>query len=432
MIEAALANAPLADDGAPDWLRERRAAAGAALAQHGFPTRRDERWKYTRADAMATFAAESLGRIGAVSPEDRSRALELAEREAQSLEAAHRVVFVNGVHQPAASTAMPDGVEFVRAADRPEAAPASAPASRSAALQLLNAARPSDEFTLEVAAGVTVEPAMHLLFVQAGDQAFAQPRLSVRLAPGASLTLIEHYLAADDGASMTNAAADIQLGDGASLHMVRLQNQNASALHVTTVDATLAANASLMTWTVDTGGHVVRNDLNARLVGEGAHVDMFGLYLGSGHQHIDNHTLAEHIARDTSSTEDYRGILRDRCRCVFNGKVVVHDGADGTDAAQSNANLLLSDHAEIDTKPELEIYADEVKCSHGATVGQIDPASLFYLRSRGIDEHTATQLLTYAFCRERVGRIRDDRVRAGAEHMIAAEIPDFTMLEEHA
>jgi Fe-S cluster assembly protein SufD len=432
MIASALSNTPPADRDTPEWLRARRAAAEAALAEHGFPTRRDERWKYTRADAMAAFAEESLTRIGSVSPGDRTRALELAGREAATLEATHRIVFVNGVHQPGSGTALPDGVELVPAGYRPESVTAPTPATRSMALQLLNTARPSDEFMLDVAAGVTVESALHLLFVQAGERAFAQPRLSVRLGPGASLTLIEHYLAADDGESMTNAAADIQLEEGASLQLIRLQAQNAAALHMTSVDATLAAKASLMTWTVDTGGHIVRNDLNARLVGEGAHVDMFGLYLGSGRQHIDNHTVAEHIARDTSSTEDYRGILRDRCRCVFNGKVIVHAGADGTDAAQSNPNLLLSDHAEIDTKPELEIYADEVKCSHGATVGQIDPTSLFYLRSRGIDEHTATQLLTYAFCRERLGRIGDDRVRARAEHMIASEIPDFTILEEQA
>lgn len=430
MIAAALSDTARTEDGLPGWLRERRAAASAALASHGFPTRRDERWKYTRADAMAEFAEKSLARIGDVAGEARTRALALARDEADALGARYCLVFVNGVHQPEAASGLPPGVEFDGVATLTDADAVDLPGERSAALELLNAARPSDEHVLRVATGGGSDDALHLFHVQAGDDAFAQPRLSIRLGERARLTVVEHYLSADDGESMTNVAIDVRLGAGAALEHLRLQHQNAAALHVTTVNATLAADAKLMTWTIDTGGRLVRNDLNARLVGEGAHVDMFGLYLGSDRQHIDNHTLAEHVARNTSSSEDYRGILRDRCRCVFNGKVIVHAGADGTDAAQSNPNLLLSDDAEIDTKPELEIYADEVKCSHGATVGQIDPKSLFYLRSRGIDQHTATQLLTYAFCRERLGRIRDERVRARAERMIASEIPDFTILEE--
>jgi Fe-S cluster assembly protein SufD len=168
----------------------------------------------------------------------------------------------------------------------------------------------------------------------------------------------------------------------------------------------------------DLGGGLIRNDVDVDIAEPGASVELYGLYLASGRQHIDNHTRVDHRVGPATSAEEYRGILSDRSRCVFNGKAIVHRGADGTDARQANHNLLLSDKAEIDTKPELEIYADDVKCSHGATVGQLDKTALFYLRSRGLDRDEAAQVLTRAFAATIVGKSTVQAVRSHAESLI--------------
>ncbi len=178
---------------------------------------------------------------------------------------------------------------------------------------------------------------------------------------------------------------------------MRIQQRQKDHLNVNRLSAILGKDAVLDYNNFEFGGGLARNDIVADIAAAGASVRLRGLYLASGQQHIDNHTRVDHRVGPATSEEEYRGILNGRARCVFNGKAVVHDGADGTDADQSNHNLLLSDKAEIDTKPELEIYADDVKCSHGATVGQLDKSALFYLRSRGLDKDEATQVLTRAF-----------------------------------
>ncbi|MEM1437742.1 MAG: Fe-S cluster assembly protein SufD [Pseudomonadota bacterium] len=391
-----------------------------ALIASGLPTRKSELWKYTKATPLAEFAIAALTDAPASADIDAARAR--AARRVDALEGAGRLVFIDGVLDDAL-TRLPEGIRL-EATRMPVAR-----TGADDALALINAALPGADLALHVAAGKDIDGVLHIVHTLAAPSSLGQVRLAVDLGPGASLTIAEHY--ADDGidAGMHNTVVAVQLAEDATLHLRRLQALDAETLQVTRIEATLADNATLDTVTVDAGGKTVRNDLNVRLEGPGARVDMHGVYLGNDKQHIDNHTRVDHVARDTVSREDYRGILRDRSRGVFNGKVFVHKGADGTDAAQSNPNLLLSDHAEIDTKPELEIYADDVKCAHGATVGQIDETSLFYLRSRGIDEATAIQLLTYAFCREVLTGIENDALRIAAEQLVADQIPDFSALE---
>ncbi len=398
-------------------------AALDALVADGFPTRRDELWKYTRSEPLAEFALRALS----VSPSSAADKQNTTE-EINTLLAPYGDVgvlaFVDGMLD-ARLTRLPEGVSL-NADESNETVSETGPAQ---ALGLLNQAFPSAAIALAVAQDADVSRPLHIVHRVTGPDALSQVRLSIRLAANARLTVIEHFDDTAEHAQMHNTVLNAHVGRAAQLRLRRMQSLHQSALQVTRIDAAIEADASLDTLTLDIGAALVRNDLNVKLLGEDASVTMRGIYLGNGKQHIDNHTRVDHVAKNTTSVEDYRGILRDSCRCVFNGKVMVHEGADGTDAAQSNPNLLLSDNAEIDTKPELEIYADDVKCSHGATVGQIDEKSLFYLRSRGIDEPTAVQLLTYAFCREALVAIDSDALRMQMERMVAEQIPDFSALE---
>jgi len=204
-------------------------------------------------------------------------------------------------------------------------------------------------------------------------------------------------LSGDSGVQFTNSVTQASLAKNAKFDHVRLQLRDDDHVGVNRIRVTLDRDACFGQNTFDFGGSLTRNDIVAIIAGTNAEVRLHGLYLSSGNQHIDNHTRVEHRVGPAISHEEYRGVLNGRSRCVFNGQAIVSEGADGTDANQANHNLLLSEHAEIDTKPELEIYADDVKCSHGATVGQLDEASLFYLRSRGLDKDEARSLLTRAF-----------------------------------
>ena len=202
------------------------------------------------------------------------------------------------------------------------------------------------------------------------------------------------------------------------------------ASHVGNLNVMHNKNSRLESHSIALGGALVRNDIHSQLAAEGAEIIMNGLYMTKDKQHVDNHTRVDHMKPRTYSTENYRGVLNGKSRAVFNGKVVVHPQAQKIDAQQSNANLLLSDDAEIDTKPELEIYADDVKCSHGATVGQLDKNMLFYLRSRGIDEDTARSLLTYAFADEVISKIDLQPIRNRLEYLVVGRLPDATLIRE--
>lgn len=390
----------------------------ASLKAHGFPDRRAERWKYTRSALFADYAAGALAGDSA----DFDVAAPLADWH-QQVETECFAVFVGGEFDESLS-ALPDDITL----EPLDVAPTVGTHDDAAdALVWLNAAARHGQYQLRIQSSPT--DTLHCVFLPRRDRDLAQVRLHIDIAAGAELTITDHIVGDNTEACMHSIVTSAAIGESATLSHTRVQQAGANTLVFTRLDATLAANARSETLTLDRGGKMVRNELNLRLDAAGATAILNGVYLANDRQHIDNHTHVDHTAPDTVSRENYRGILRDRSRCVFNGKVMVHEGADGTDAAQSNANLLLSDHAEIDTKPELEIYADDVKCAHGATVGQLDPNSLFYLRARGVDADTATQLLTYAFCREATAMIKDPVLQRLSDQAIAAEIPRFTALE---
>jgi Fe-S cluster assembly protein SufD len=220
---------------------------------------------------------------------------------------------------------------------------------------------------------------------------------------GARATLIEHHLGR--GASVSNSVTDVICAAGARLSYVKLQDEADDGIHLATQGFHLGNQASAELLHLDLGSRLARNDLRVELAGDGATVSAHGLFFADGSRHLDNHTRVDHRAPHTVSRELYRGIADSKGRGVFNGKVIVHAGAGGTDAQLRNQNLLLSSGAEIDTKPELEIYADDVKCSHGATTGQLDATAIFYLRSRGIPAEDARRMLIASFAREIVGRL---------------------------
>jgi Fe-S cluster assembly protein SufD len=374
----------------------RRSALEAFLAQ-GFPTQRDEEWKYTnlrRLESRSFAVAPAPGLLEA-------RPVEWID------EAGMRLVFVDGCWSPALSSAsaLPPGVTISPLRQWWDRDPAEAAktleALRAASgpFEHLNLAFLTDGLVVELGAdSQTVEP----LYVvhqrtRAAQGSMTHPRILVRARPGARCTLIEQFLGPAEAEYFTNAATLFDLAENARVEHYRLQQESTRSFHIGAVTARLAAHSRYALHDLALGASLGRMDATVLLEGAGAHAALHGLLAPRGAQHLDAHTRIDHIAPHTTSEEDYRGVADDRGRGVFNGKVIVRPDAQKVDARQSSRNLLLSPTAEIDTKPELEIYANDVKCSHGATTGQLDAASLFYLRSRGLSEIEARALLIRAF-----------------------------------
>jgi len=308
--------------------------------------------------------------------------------------------------------------------------PQSAIGAAADAMTALNGALLTDGLRLTLADTAVLDKPLYLVFVVTGEgTAVASPRILIEAGAHARATVVEHYAGEAQARRFTNVVTDIVQDEASRIEHYRLQQQPSRSFQVSRLHAALAARARLDCHSLDLGGGLVRHDTMVRLTDREAAVSLNGIYITGGDQHVDNHTRIDHEAPDTVSREDYRGVLRDRSRAVFNGKVMVHAGADGTDAAQSNRNLLLSDKAEVDTKPELEIYADDVKCSHGATVGQLDETALFYLRSRGIDTESARHLLIFAFLRELLARAEVPALARRMERMLVGGLPEFDELE---
>ncbi len=241
---------------------------------------------------------------------------------------------------------------------------------------------------------------------------------------------MESYLGTNDAEYFNNTVTEIVTAKGARLEHYKLQQEGPRGFHIGNTSVRQHRDSQLASHAISLGGALIRNDIDTELAEEGANVLMNGLYMAAGHQHVDNHTCISHAKPHTTSTEHYRGVLDGHARGVFNGRVVVQPRAQKTEARQANANLLLSDDAEVDTKPELEIYADDVKCSHGASVGQLDENMLFYLRSRAIEEKTAKGLLTFAFADEVIKDIKFAPIRERLESVVVGKLPDPALIRD--
>lgn len=397
-----------------------RAQAEAVFARHGVPAPQLEHWKYT--DIRRVVAPFIDHASPAASAEQGGVPNPLRDLDA------YRVTFVDG--RLVDGDTLPDGVR-VRSLAAVLAEARGEEASRLLAvderaplfngLVALNAARACDGLVIDVADGVCVQKPLYVLHW--GAVGAAHPRHWIRLGRHAELTLIEHYLSDQEQAGLTNGVTRLELGAGAHARHVRLQQEARRRVHIGRLEARQARASSLVSHSIALGGAWSRVDIACTLADEAARCRLDGLYLLAGRQHADHHTEIEHGAPFGVSREMYRGVLDGRARAVFNGRIVVREGAVKTDSAQRNANLLLSDRAEVDTKPELEIYNDDVQCAHGATVGQLDAQQLFYLRARGLSEEQARQLLTFAFADEVLAGIKPPEVRRYVERAAFGKLP---------
>ena len=426
LVESLL-DAPLPASGVA-WLDAARQENREAFAASGLPDTRVEAWKYTalRALGQRRFAR---GDDGAASRDVAASTFALPGAVGP------RLVFVNGVFRAdlSALDALPAGLTLqpLSQALHGDAEPLrfalSRPVAREAsdAFARINAASAVDGVVLRVAAHVKVTAPVQLVFVGvAADVELAwHLRNVIELGEGAELNLIEQHVSADEPAQLATVVSDIELREDARLHHTVLQNVAVAASLIRRSSVRLHARAHAMLHVLELGGALVRHDLHAELIGDGARFDTRGVFMPHGRQHIDIQLAIRHQALNTTSTSTWRGVANDRARGVFRGAIVVAPGADGSDASLGNKNLLLSPGAEIDTKPELEIYADEVKAAHGATVGQLDERSLFYLRSRGIPLAEARAMLTAAFCRAVLDDLPNEALREHLSMLLVAQLP---------
>jgi Fe-S cluster assembly protein SufD len=404
---------------APQSVRSLRLSAITRFETLGFPTTRNEDWHFTSVAPIVEgrFAplTKATGEVSAA----QIAPFVIAPRW-------HTLVFVNGRFDATLSggAALPAGVRVLPLARAYEELPAvveqylgKIAAFDAHTFTALNTAFINDGAVVHVSANTEIAEPIHLLFVSdaSAAQGSAQPRNLVVLDRGSKATVIESYAGISEGAYFTNAVTEASIGDGATLTHLKLQRESAQAYHVGTLDVRQQRDSHLFSFSFATGALLSRTNVYTELRGAGCGATLNGLYLGDGDQHIDHQTRIEHVEPNCYSRELYKGILDGAAHGVFNGKVYVHPEAQKTDGKQTNNTLLLSEKAQIDTKPQLEIFADDVKCTHGATVGRLDETSLFYMKSRGINARTARELLTYAFAADVLETIELADVREGLE-----------------
>jgi len=405
---------------APDWVRSLKLSAITRFEALGFPTTKNEDWHFTSVAPIAEREFDLLA-----PPADKVTAAQLEPFTFGATDW-HTLVFVNGRYDASLSSAeaLPDGVTLLPLARAYEELPllveqylGKVAAYEGQTFTALNTAFLDDGAVLHVAREVEVARPIHLLFVSdaSAGAGTSQPHNLIVLDRFAKATVIESYAGIGDGSYFTNVVTEAVVGDGATLTHLKLQRESAKAYHVGTVDVRQARDSHLMQFSFATGAALSRTNIYTELRGEGCGATLNGLYLGDGEQHIDHQTRIEHVEPNCYSREHYKGILDGAAHGVFNGKVFVHPAAQKTDGKQTNNTLLLSEKAQIDTKPQLEIFADDVKCTHGATVGRLDETALFYMKSRGVSAEAARRLLTYAFAADVLETIEIPAVRDGLE-----------------
>ncbi len=403
------------------WLRKLREDAFAYFCEVGFPTTHDEDWRFTNVSAIAQTAFR-------LPPE----AVNVSAEQVEPFRlggAACELVFVNGRFDPKLSSvnSLPKGVSAGSLAEEIRRDPK--PLERYLGQYLntqrdvfcaLNTAFLEDGAYVHIGRGTVLEAPIYLLFVTTAGEApvMTHPRNLIIAEEDSQATVVEDYVSLGAGVAFSNAATELVAGEHTVLSHYLIEREHTDAYNVSTLRLQQGRSASVASHSVLLGGGLVRNNVHPVLAGEGADCLINGLFIGNGHQHMDNYMLVEHASPHCASRQFYNGILDGHSRGVFHGRIIVHKEAQKTDAKQTNRNLLLSDDAQIDTKPQLEIYADDVKCTHGATIGQIEEDELFYLRSRGIDEPAARRLLLYAFASECLERMKPGPVRARIEELV--------------
>ncbi len=420
---------------APAWLRNTRKAALAQLIELGLPTTRHEEWRFTSVAPIAqtSFTVPSNG-VDGVTAGDVAR-LAVPQLDARTF------VFVNGRFAPHLSdvATLPQGVTVkplaeIDDADRPTVEKHLTRYARydEDAFTALNTAMIEDGLFVHVARGAVVEPVLVMLNIATGAEGamLINTRNLIVAEANSQVSVLEHYVALDAQTYFTNAVTEIAAEENAVVHHYFIERESEQAFNFSTLATHQAANADVSSHAMLFGGALVRNNVHPVLDGSGAHCLVNGLYLASGTQHMDNHMRVEHAKPHCDSRQFYKGILTDKARTVFSGRIVVKPDAQKTDAKQTNANLVLSDDAQANTKPQLEIYADDVKCTHGATIGQIDDNAVFYLQSRGLSREAAQALMVYAFAAESFERIKHEPVRQLLERLLIQKLPSGAVLDQ--
>jgi Fe-S cluster assembly protein SufD len=405
----------------PAWLADLRKAGMERFSELGFPTLRDEDWRFTNVAPIARLPFRPV-----LEPGDET--VSVKDFNFATLECT-RLVFVDGHFAPKLSTLLPQA-KGVRVTNL-----ASALANDGAILErhlgrharternafaALNTAFFADGAFIYVPAGQAVSQPVHLLFVSTTEEdgAAVHPRNLVIAEPDSQLTLIESYVSRSQAAYFTNAVTEFVIGERARVEHCKLQDESERAYHIAGLHMSLARQSDFISHSFATGAKLSRNNIYTHLGGERIECVLNGLYLTKDEQLADHHMIVEHASPHCNSHEYFNGILDDRSKGVFHGRILVQPIAQKTDAKQTNKNLLLSDNATADTKPQLEIYADDVKCTHGATVGQLNKDSIFYLRARGIGLETARRMLIHSFAGEIIDRIRYGAVREELDQII--------------
>ncbi|MGE0354368.1 MAG: Fe-S cluster assembly protein SufD [Gemmatimonadales bacterium] len=413
----------------PDWLPGLRRRGFERFTTLGFPTSRNEDWKFT---SVAPIAQTPFRRPA---PEEGAT----GRMDLTGWEFGHpewtELVFLNGRYRADLSSArsLPPGVKVVTLArmlaDDPEFVRHHlgqiAPAEQQA-FTALNQAFATDGVVVHVAGGVTVPGPIHLIFLAdpAGGPAASHLRNLVIAEPQASVSVVESFGSRQEGVYFTNAVTEVRVGDGALVEHIKIQRESQQAYHVQTIEARQGRDSRFRSFSFAIGAALSRTNIYSTMAEPGSDCTMNGLYVAGGSQHVDHQTRIEHAAPNCTSWEVYKGILDGTSHAVFNGKVYVRPEAQKTDGKQTNKNLLLSEGARVDTKPQLEIFADDVKCTHGATVGRLDEIAEFYLQSRGIPLPLARRILTYGFAADVLTEVTQEPIRTRLEQIIFGRLSE--------
>jgi Fe-S cluster assembly protein SufD len=385
-------------------LKQLREKAAACFKESGFPTTKDELWRFTDVSAIANTEFTADWKPADVDYTALSRII---------------VVFENGKLSPEKSDveSLPAGVRIGSIMDRADARLGTLADSQSAFVSA-NTAYFSDGAFIDVAAGVELETPIHLVFLADAEGAALHVRNFISCGSGAQFTVVEEYIGGMNATYWSNAVTEVFVDDHGSVDHYKIQRESNDAFHFQTLVVTTGANAVFSNHAVTLGSRLGRNDICGKLMGEGGEAICNGLYLLKEQQLFDTHLFMDHAVPRCNSHELYKGILDNKARAVFCGRILVQQDAQQTDAIQSNKNLLLSRTARINTLPQLEIYADDVKCTHGATVGQLDDQSLYYMQTRGIDPVRAHAMLTFAFANEVLDEVKCEPAREYIEKLI--------------
>lgn len=397
------------------WLAGMRQRAIDRFMTEGWPTPKHPDWRHT---SLAFLQQQVFDGSGSTVSDFNIEAL----RQGQ---AGHWMVFVDGHFASGLSRIgkLPDGVRVAPMAqmmggDAERLIDTMGDAEDGGSPAALNLALAADGAYIEMAARSTLPEPVHLVYICASGQTASFPRSVVLLGQGANATVVEHYLGSSDTPTLTNTVLRGRLERDATLSHLKIQQEHAQAFHLASVDIQQEEGSTYESHSISFGARLARNDITTRFNGRHCHTLLNGLFYADGRRHVDHHTCIDHAQPDSTSEEYYRGILSDSAQGVFTGRIQVRQGADGTDAVQRSDSLLLTRTARVTSQPELEIYADDVKCAHGATVGAIDEESLFYLRSRGLSEAHAHIVMTYAFAAQALKRIALEPMR----HRVAATV----------